>query len=357
MLKQFGIDDKYFIFKFLQYYADIYGRYVQYKSGTYYNCSESINQLVIEKNLRRNRHSIKIKNVQQKHINATDLANYTFCPASFSISNTFEIEYPTGEKERLMGEKLHDRLKLIKRVADYKSTGKIAHELFDEPIVLEILKSENIYAGHRNDRKTFYNSELNIACEPDYIFKDKNSNYFVVEEKFQYKRDPSKATYDDKWLEWNGFYSERDHADRMQEIDNWNNAKVYFYPNHQVQLITYLKSIIEYNLKYGYLVYWYYDYRGNQEPYIHKVGTRKITLSDWSLNLFDKSYQGLKRLKANKISSFATEGIKPNKCAACVVNKYCGHKNKKFKELSFPYNKDYLKFFKADFPEKLKKQI
>lgn len=355
MLNQFGIDDDDFVSKFLQYYAYSYGVYVQYESGTYFNCSESINQLIIEKKLRRDRYSIKLKDQTKNYISATDLSNFTYCPSSFAISNTFQIEYPTGEKEREVGEKLHEHLKLIQRVNDYKTTGNIAHKLFDEPIVLDILKSENVYVGHKDNRKTFFNKELNIACEPDYIFKDGFSNHFVVEEKFQYKKDPRKETYEDKWLEWNGYYSASHDEDRMKEIEDWDNSKVFFYPNHQVQLITYLKSITEYDLKYGYLVYWYYDYKNNQEPYIHKVSTRKITLADWSLRLFDTAYLGVKNLKTNKSSQFATDKINPNKCGGCVVNKYCGHKSKKYNDLTFPYNKEYLKFFKADFPEELKK--
>lgn len=356
MLNQFGIDDAEFISKFLQYYAYAYGEYVQYQSGTYFNCSESINQLIIEKNLRRDRHSIKLKDQSKNYISATDLSNFTYCPSSYAISKTFQIDYPTGEKEREIGEKLHEKLKLIQRVTDYKSTGNIAHKLFDEPIILDILKSENIYVGHKENRRTFFNSDLNIVCEPDYIFKDVYSNHFVVEEKFQYKKDPRKDTYEDKWLEWNGYYSASHNEERYQEIEDWDNLKVYFYSNHQVQLITYLKSIQEYDLKYGYLVYWYYDYQENKEPYIHKVSAKKITLVDWSLALFNTAYSGVQNLKTNKSNQFSIDKINVNKCGGCVVNKYCGHKNKKYDTLTYPYNKDYLKFFKAEFPEELNRR-
>lgn len=47
--------------------------------------------------------------------------------------------------------------------------------------------------------------------------------------------------------------------------------------------------------------------------------------------------------------------INLNKCAACVVNKYCTHKTDKFDVLKIPYSKNDLLLNYVEFPEELKK--
>lgn len=351
LCEHFGMTDSAFISQFLNYYSIQYGSYQQYQSGWYFNSSAAISALIQERDIRRKRNSLKTKSENTQYLRATDIANYTFCPVSYSISNSFEIEYPSGEKERITGEKLHNQLKLISRVETYKKTGEIEHKLFDDPSIINILKSTNIYSGHQNEKETFFDKNLQIASEPDYIFKDNLAQYFVVEEKFQYRRDPSKPTFFDNWLDWNGYYIPEYEDERLQEIEDWNKSKIFFYLNHQVQLITYLKAINEYDLKYGYLVYWYYDYRNGDEPYIHKVATKKIKLDNWSNTLFQNAYNGLKEFIATKEQNFSKENMSANKCGGCVVNKYCGHKNKRYDKISLPYDKDYLSLFAAKYED------
>lgn len=353
------MDDVDFIRDFLAYYAATYGSFQKYDSGWYYNTSEAISQLVLERDIKKHRYNVKNNISDFNHLRAIDLANFSFCPASFAIANSFDIEHKTGEKERKIGELLHEKLKLIKRVKNYKSTGKIEHKMFDDPVILKILKSENVYIGHLEESDTFFNSDLNIASKPDYIFKDSSGNHFVVEEKFQYKRDPRKETFDDRSYKWNNMYSESHEEERKKEIKEWDNHKPYFYLNHRIQVITYLKSIQHYNLKYGYLIYWYYDYRGDKSPiiheepyinpYIHKVSTKKITLNDRSHKLFRKVYSKINEFLSRETMKFRPEKLKPKKCGGCVVNKYCGHKSKNYHEVSFPYKKDYLSLFQADY--------
>jgi len=351
LCETFGMTESQFISHFLNYYAIQYGRYQQYQSGWYFNTSDAIDALVLERDIRKKQSSLKERTVKLEHLRATDISNYTFCSSSFSISNSFEIDHPSGEKEREIGERLHEQLKLIKRVETYNKTGEIEDKLFGEPAIFHILKSKNIYAGHSDNKKTFFNSELNIACEPDYIFVDDNSNYFVVEEKFQYKRDPTKPTSDDNWFEWNGYFSESHEEDRTNEINQWDNYKPLFYLNHQVQVATYLRSIKEYDLKYGYLVYWYYDYKYGQEPYIHKVCVKKITLDQATIQLFNSAYQNVQHLISHRQQHFAPDKLNPNKCGGCVVNKYCGHKSKRYDKITYPYDKEYLKLFPAKYEE------
>lgn len=357
LLHQFGIDDAKFISTFLKYYTFAYGQYIKYPSGkSYFNISDCITQLVLEKDIRKNRYNIKNKSRQQKHINASDLANFTFCPASYSIANSFIIEYPTGEKQRLIGEQLHAKLNLIRSAENYQKSKEMEHSVFSDPDILIILNSKAVYSGHgdRADNKVFVNSENNIACDPDYIFLDNENRYFLVEEKYHYTKDPSKVTYEEQWSEWNGYNTPEDDSEIEKRVGEWKNSKIVFFRNHQIQVITYLKNIKEFNLEFGFLIYWFYDFNG-EEPYIHKVGIKKIILNSYTEDFYNATLNDFNSLTDEKEQAFNIEKINATKCAGCVVNKYCGHKSGKYSEVSLPYKLDYLKFYKTEFPEALKK--
>ena len=349
LLKQFGIEDSIFIDKFLQYYAMAFGYYRQYESGTFFNTSDSIEELLLEKTIRKERRKIQQKEIGKKHFNATDLANFTFCPVSFAINYSFVIEHPTGKKYTDIGNDLHNKLNLIKRVENFEKTKNTEHSLFNQPEILKILNSKVVYNGHNREVKQyFFNEENKIACDPDYIFLDNNQEYFVVEEKYHYYKDPKKTTYNEKWLEWNGYYDTGE--DMTERVENWENFKSIFFKNHQIQVIAYLKNIKEYTLKYGFLVYWYYDFNDANEPYIHKVGVKRIVIDSYTETFYNQTELAIKNFTKDTKQVFDTENVNPNKCAGCVVNKYCGHKNKRHKEFTLPYNLDYLSFYPADYP-------
>lgn len=349
LLRKFGIDDHEFISKFLHFYSIAYGQYVQYASGTFFNTSESISQLVLEKNIRDRRQEIKLKQSEKAYINATDIANYTFCPASYSVNSSFVIEHPTGEKQRLIGEKLHKKLNLLKKFEEYHGNQIEKLDVFDDSEILQILNAQIIYTGHNEKfgKKIFYNNESRIACEPDYIFLDDEKQYFLVEEKYHYHKDPRKASYSEKWMEWNGYGN--DGSEYEERVNNLETKSNIFFKNHTIQVITYLKNIKEYDLKYAYLIYWYYDFN-DDEPYIHKASVKRIILNNYNDDFYLKTINEFHDLLKNKTQEFDTEKINPNKCAGCVVNKYCGHKNKKYKTLTLPYKLDYLTLFRAEYP-------
>lgn len=343
-----GMADNSFVERFLNHYAINFSYYRQIQSG-WVLVTDAINQLLIERNIRRNRYAIKVKK-RLSYFRATDLANLVFCPASFSISTTFQITHPNMEKERQMGEKLHEKLNLVKRVYNYQKTKVFEHKIFKQEDIKAILDSEVIYSGHsKTEKRTFFDNHHRVACEPDYIFKDKSSKCFVVEEKFHYKRDPKKATYEDNYNDLHGIYDESHEEFRLQEIKAWEEAKPTFYLNHKVQVITYLKCVNDCSLEYGYLVYWYYDYDKEQNPYIHKVATKKIVLDTFALKLFNNTLTAANQLVSKGELNFDIEKNSPFKCSRCVVNKYCGHKTKRFSELSYPYQHDYLKLYHATF--------
>lgn len=354
ILKQFGIEDTTFIEKFLQYYAMAYGYYRQYDSGTFFNTSDSVGALMLEKEIRKDRNKILKKTSDKNHFNATDFSNFIFCPASFAINYSFVIEHPTGKKQTDIGIALHNKLNLIQKAENYQKTKQAESDIFRHPDILKILSSKVVYYAHnKEDKKSFFNEVNKVASDPDYIFIDENNEHFIVEEKYHYYKDPRKATYEEKWMEWNGYIDTG--VERDERIENWDNSKLVFFRNHQIQVITYLKNIDNYTLKYGYLVYWYYDFDSDNEPYIHKVGVKRMVLDNYTEEFYNQTIHSIKIFVSENKQKFEVESINPNKCAGCVVNKYCGHKSKKYNELTFPYSLDYLRFFPVEFPEELKK--
>lgn len=343
-----GMEDYKFIDTFLNCYAKIYGGFRQSQSGKWhYDTSNAISALILERDIKKFRGHLKFKKRKFNYLRATDLANFTFCPASFAIANTFEIEHPTGVENREIGNDFHDSLRLISKSRKYNTIDD--NDAYHNSILYDIKQSEIIYVGHGDDRKTFINEEYKIACEPDYIFRDKNSNFFVAEEKFHYKREPNKLTFDEAWLDSNYYGIDTERINRR--VNEWDNYMPIFHLNHQIQLITYLKSIREYDLKYGYLIYWYYDYDGGNDntPYIHKVHLKKISINENAEVLFNKVISGIRGLLDTGSQHFLTDKVNANKCASCVVNKYCGHKSKRYRDITIPYLQDYLKIYHAKY--------
>ena len=205
---------------------------------------------------------------------------------------------------------------------------------------------------------------------PDYIFQDADGLYFVVEEKYQRRCDPLKQRYsnninryaDDNWL------SPEDAEDKLKAdeeekrilreeeeriIEEWKHYKGYFFSNHIIQVLSYIKNIKEYSLSYGYLLYWYYDFEDNM-PYINKVVSKRIEFGSKEKNTYEAASNKILELKKTGKVEFKIADLSMKKCAACAVNKYCGHKSGRYEELTLPYSINYLGLFYPEFPRELK---
>jgi hypothetical protein len=111
-------------------------------------------------------------------------------------------------------------------------------------------------------------------------------------------------------MEWNGYGNDgSEYEERVNDLKAKSNT---FFRNHTIQVITYLKNIKEYDLKYGYLVYWYYDFK-DDKPYIHKVCVKKIVLDNYTEDFYLKAINQFQELLKNKTQEFDTEKINPNK--------------------------------------------
>lgn len=356
MLKKIGMTDPSDIETYLKHLEKLYGRMVSFPSERYYSgigwrysVGDCIDLIKAELDLKKSPQAVKSAE-QKATYSATDLANYEYCPASFAISNSFVIEQPSGEEFTEAGKQLHEQLLAASRTWQKEKGVDFSSSDLD---VSAIRSSHLIFAGHQEPNRKFVNG--NWVGVPDYIFQDKENNYFVVEEKFHYKRDPAKndgfVGYDNQV---GAVYDDFATEEGKKEQEQWSNYKGYFFSNHLVQIVSYIKNLLDYPIKYGYLLYWYYD-RNNDEPYIHKVVAKKIVLNDQTDALYTNTVNGVQQLKQNGSLPFQIDRLNMRKCAGCVVNKYCGHKTKRYSSLPFPYQRNFLNLFFATFPDELRK--
>jgi hypothetical protein len=255
-------------------------------------------------------------------ISATDISNYTYCPVSYSISKTFNL--PKIESAA-HGTYLHEKHRIINYLTSIEATRannfpfKISNPFLNE-------SNKSFFEDLNDSTLIYYSQDKNYFIkgdyvgQPDYILK--NTHHYIVEEKFQYQN---------------------------REERHINS----FYDNHINQVASYIYGIPDYNLAYGYLVYWKY-YFDNGRPIIHTCYVTKIEKSNETLKNLKTAYINLKKFNTNKLQPFNITTRNPGKCANCISNLLCGHKTGRFDQLSIPYSQEYMKTYFAAFPKELK---
>ena len=240
LIKQIGFTDENTIIKILEYYDREFGysdfeiltRTLKNRKGQKYlkeywqktiKNDICIEKLKLEVELRNKCYDIEIlRNNKSEYISATDLANFIFCPASYSITKSFKIDKFLNNSKILKGTKLHDELRLIYKNEVFGFNNDYISRLFSSQInIIKKIKSCTlIFKGHSDSDKTFVNNEKKFIGKPDYIFLDPNNNYFIVEEKYHYCK-PNENTYTNQ--------------------DN-------FYTNNKIQLQSYIEYIKDFEL-------------------------------------------------------------------------------------------------------------
>lgn len=314
-----------------------------------------IDLLNIELNIKKNKDYI-FKKIQLETISATDISNYTYCPISFAISKTFEL--PKYESS-IIGTSFHGDNTLIDYLQKLKTPYfTISKNNYNES--QEIIRTNNylnknneiffeelydsllVFYGHNilETKKYFKSKKGNYVGQPDYIFKNKKTgHFFVVEEKFQYV--PKEASI------FNEFIKE----DEKIEIERKRKGKS-FSANHINQLKSYLYGIDEYELKYGFLLYWQYESK-NEYQTIVSCKVLRIDKTEKGRQEIREVFISIKNLINNKKEIFDINSRVPSKCANCISNLLCGHKSGKFNSFTIPYSKNYLKVSYVQFPEEL----
>jgi len=352
LLNKIGFSDNKHISMYLEKLESIYGRYYKEwrqettKKGYVrdywilrYSNFECIEELLKEIEIKNNLNGIQSLNTKfESKVSATDLSSFDFCPASYSIAKSFQVEHPTREDKRLIGIKLHETLRLINKQLplNFKESDLIDYAVLANEKIKKIKDCELIFSGHSDEKLFFVNENKNYIGKPDYIFKDPNGKYFVVEEKFKYLNN----------------YINPEDCEYENIVNSREQVKNTFFSNHIIQLQSYVDYIQNYNIDYGVLIYWFFDFR-NEIPNIHYLSMKIVKKNEFQTSL-ENTFSNLNSFVSEKSLNFHKE-INPNKCAACTVNKYCAHKTNNIKELNLPYDKNDLKLKYIEFPESLKK--
>ncbi|WP_081212057.1 PD-(D/E)XK nuclease family protein [Salegentibacter sediminis] len=286
-----------------------------------------------------------------KKVSATDISNYTFCPVSFSISKS--IFYKTLESTE-EGAKLHEKSILNEIVNRSKKSFTTSDQM--EPDInyeesYQELKTtlegfEILYSDHMSEykEKIFESKNGRYNGKPDYILINKKEGRIIVVEEKYYHIPKEFYSYND-----DPFYN-----DLEKKIELKRNKK-QFHENHIYQLLSYIYGIKDYSIDFGLLVYWKYEYDDLGKPNVTKCHFKKVIRNEKSREKLNNIYSEIQKFKKEGIRNFNTEIRNPKKCANCVNSFLCGHKTGKFKKLTFPYSKSFLRTNYVEYPEMFKK--
>lgn len=323
-----------------------------------------INYLQLELQIKEKKSFIIQEKINLNITSATDIANYTYCPVSYSISKSFKTK--KLESAEIGTEKHSESFinKLVKKknkylegeyIFDYQDTDLNYDKNFIE--LKELLKDfEIIYSGHNeNDIKYFKNNKGNFVGQPDFILKNViTKEIVIIEEKYQYIpsviEDYSHNYYDvEKRMQAEINY------ERINESINENRNKNFFYKNHINQLKSYMYGISEFVIDKAILIYWKYEIKEKS-----KIVTKcYYKIIDKSQENNDKTelndiYKQIKKLNIEGKTNFNFKN--PLKCASCVNNYLCGHKTGKYDIFTIPYNIEFVKINNnIKFPDILKR--
>lgn len=274
---------------------------------------------------------------QFNFITATDISNFIFCPASFAISKTFKV--PKLEAA-FAGIEMHENCGLLHFLTPYKiyneftDEEEVRHNSLDKLINSEnrnffddIKNSTLVHSGHTDvyAKQYFTSRKGSYRGNPDYIFRRKYDNtYFAVEEKFHIiPREVSEYR--------------RKHLTVQQEIEIEKKRTInHFFENHIHQLTSYMFGITEYDIQYGYLVYWkYYNVFD-----VVSCAVKKIEKTESVLKSLRNVYSSILEVIKKREGHFESSKRNPVKCANCAVNVLCCHKTGRFEKYTIPYSYD-----------------
>lgn len=253
-------------------------------------------------------------------ISVSDLSQYLFCPVSYAINATYEIDAnETWEKDEWLGNRRNfsDRHRYFVQSNDYQKAfgdtdiaiSQKLKEDFNYLLTSEIL-IDNV---SKSSLQVFTDSQKSIVGAPDYILKNKDGNKFVLTEKF----------------------SSIHSADSKTPFDS-----------DLVKHFAYLDKFDQMNLDFGFFVTWYWELidietgTGRIKKKIKVTSYRivRIDRSTTNSNKLNNALSRVKSLRNNKSMQIDGDRISyANKCFSCSVFSYCNHKTGNFDRINLPY--------------------
>jgi len=273
-----------------------------------------------EIHLRRENSFKKIYN-SKKITLISDLSHFLFCPVSFAINETFEIQAnTTWEKDEWLGEKrlLIDRHRTFQKNKSYIDSFSDSEITIDPELKNDfntVFGSTIIVNNATNPKPMVYSNSANtLRGAPDYILQHSKGYKFALTEKFS----------------------------GINASDN----KTPF-ESDLVKHYAFLEELKDLNLSFGYFLTWYWQLT-DVETASGQV-KKKIVISSYRLTKVEsnpgnnsKLYRTIDLIKTFKqTKTMEIDGDKislANKCLNCSVVIYCKHKTGKFNQIDLPYD-------------------
>lgn len=239
---------------------------------------------------------IERKNKRKTTYSATDLANFTFCPASYFLSQTFCLDF-SNQDNVIVGINEHEkqRLKSTLKLNDYETFQWNGYsELFQRlnNDFSRLKHSKCINEGHGSDEPQILYSKNKVLCGiPDYIFED-DKGKFAVEEKYTTKK-----------------------------IENFRKI----YDSHKIQALTYLYGLDIFDEVY--VIYWFLksDSYGNHT--LHDYRLYKLIKNNANRLFLLETYNSVDKTQ-NKGEEYAFS-VNYRKCVKCSCFSYCDYRKEK----------------------------
>ena len=257
--------------------------------------------------------------VVSSYVSASEIAEFSFCPASFCIGKSFK-KVETNETKSGTDLHLENRLVTVAKKGERSPLSHNAHAVSVKNektnfFFADVSSSEVEYLGHTEKIENLFSSRGKFVGQPDYIFKNKSEKKFIVEEKFRYIKQ--------------------------------SNSDLSTRQSHKLQLASYLFGLDSVNAEYGYLVYWSYDYV-NEKPVVQHCNVLKIDKTQQFKNEITDIYKSITKLKSGYEIPFSVGSLNPAKCVNCSVAKFCSHKTGTIEILSLPYSENFFSVKKYD---------
>lgn len=299
--------NNYYIALFPENNINFYSTYVRNKDwksdykATYINqnlaeIEEKYKNLFLNEIKTKSTNLIERKNKRKTTYSATDLANFTFCPASYFLTQTFCLDF-SNQDNVIVGINEHEkqRLKSTLKLNDYETFQWNGYsELFQRlnNDFSRLKHSKCINEGHGSDEPQILYSKNKVLCGiPDYIFED-DKGKFAVEEKYTTKK-----------------------------IENFTTI----YDSHKIQALTYLYGLDIFDEVY--VVYWFLKSNnyGNYTLYGYRL--YKLIKNDANRLFLLETYNSVDKTQ-NKGEEYAYS-VNYRKCVKCSCFSYCDYRKEK----------------------------
>ncbi|QTY27089.1 lipopolysaccharide assembly protein LapB [Flavobacterium sp. CS20] len=284
--------------------------------------------------LREKKNFKKIYN-PNKTISVSDLSQYLFCPVSYAINETYEIDAnDTWEKDEWLGNRRNfsDRHRYYNKHNDYEKAFDDSDILINDELKkdFDYLFSSKIIVDNvsKSLLQLFTDSQKSIVGAPDYILKANDGKKIVLTEKF----------------------SSIHSADSKTPFDS-----------DLVKHFAYLEKFDKMDLNYGYFITWYWELidietntgRIKKKIKITSYRIVKVERTNTNSNKLNNALNRVKSLKTTKSMQIDADRISyANKCFSCSVFSYCNHKTGKFDQINLPYELTEIKEMKNVKPNK-----